>query len=135
LEQLQFILPCDQVDLFVQADDETWTEYLAQQKGFVRKMVTIDLSYNQTQDSNCSVWSNVQWASLEMWKAIPEQELAAVGENFTLAFGYNPELTAFPGNNGLQIKLDVPLPIDKPDPERARRIEEINVESEAKRLN
>jgi hypothetical protein len=32
-------------------------------------------------------------------------------------------------------KLDVPLPIDQPDPERARRIEEIKVESEAKRLN
>jgi hypothetical protein len=31
-----------------------------------------------------------------MWKAIPEQELATMGENFTLAFGYNPELTAFP---------------------------------------
>ena len=70
-----------------------------------------------------------------MWKAIPEQDLAAVGENFTLAFGYNPEFTAFPGNNGLQVKLDVPLPIDQPDPERARRIEEIKVEAEAKRLN
>lgn len=116
LEQLSFQVPCVDVPAFVKADAETWSRFLVQQKGFVRKRVLVDTSGNTTQrdEGNCTVWSTVQWASLELWKAIPADEQSQVEAAFASAFGSDPEPTAFPPEttDGLEVLLDVPLPIE-----------------------
>lgn len=42
IERLSFqIIPADRVDDFLDADEKVWTEWLKQQRGFVRKVPTI----------------------------------------------------------------------------------------------
>ncbi len=138
LEQLQFAIPCDRVEAFVAADDRTWTAFLARQAAFVRKTVLIDGNYSSpsfpssppssssasaASTANCSVWSAVQWASLELWKRIPAQDLEDVQAAFVEAFGPDaPVPVAFPPTttDGLEVMLDVPLPLDAPFPARER---------------
>ena len=128
LEQLQFIIPCSSVENFVHADDVTWSKFLAEQKGFVRKTVLLDSNYTSANGgNNCSVWSSISWASLELWKAIDPDALAATAKAFAEAFGSDPPPIEFPapvdestGYNGLEIKLDVPLALQEPFPAKAR---------------
>ena len=120
------------------ADDRTWTAFLARQAAFVRKTVLIDGNYSSpsfpssppssssasaASTANCSVWSAVQWASLELWKRIPAQDLEDVQAAFVEAFGPDaPVPVAFPPTttDGLEVMLDVPLPLDAPFPARER---------------
>ena len=99
LEQLRFSLPCGEARAFVAADAATWTNWLARRKGFVRKAVlfepadttvTAAAAASATADDdggNCTVWSAVQWASLELWSAAGSAEdFGAVAASFDAAF-------------------------------------------------
>ena len=139
LEQIKFSVPCDLVAAFATADASTWTPFLSRQKGFVRKTLLLEPA-SDIPAQNCSIWSTVQWASLELWKqGIDSDALADTQSEFEAAFtnvsgGYGPLCppSSYPegnGDNGLEILLDVPLPIDEPFPTRARwaaRLESLN---------
>ena len=59
------------------------------------------------EEGNCTIWSTVQWTSLEVWKSISPTLLQKIDQEFASEFGYSPELHPVPESNGLRLLLTV----------------------------
>ena len=124
LEQLRSVIPCSDVDRFLAADAKTWTAFLQLTPGFVRKSVTSVAKDDRAEATLgtaassaalqskgvCEVWDSIEWYSRELWKAIPQAELARVQDAFDAAYGgHAPSATPLPASgNGLSILTRVP---------------------------
>jgi len=114
LEQLlfNFTIPCEDVERFIAADAEVWTSFLQTQDGFVRKHVSATPPLVPGRGSNCSLWSQVEWASRELWQSIPAEKLAEVQSRFEASYGSSPSLTRFP--TGAKWGLDIAIAVGEP---------------------
>lgn len=74
VEFLTFHVPVDQVDEWLEADARHWTRFLERQPGFLGKEMW------RPADRHDVVHAVIWWATIEQWKAIPHDELAAVNE-------------------------------------------------------
>lgn len=116
LEQLRFDMPCSNVSHWARADATSWTRFLNQQPGFLRKDVLLEVATpNGTDasliDQGCQVWSMVWWRSLSLWKAIPEAGLTEAYNTFVVDLGSatSPAPVPMPADeNGLTVLLDTP---------------------------
>ena len=72
IEFLTFRIPIDERPDWMQIDEATWSRFLERQDGFVRKQIWVDV------DDPDHIHAMIEWESLEQWKAIPHDELAAV---------------------------------------------------------
>ncbi|ELR19374.1 uncharacterized protein ACA1_265990 [Acanthamoeba castellanii str. Neff] len=79
VELLEFEVPPGEVDQFIEADERVWTAYLSSCPGFLDKQ---EESSGALLDERQVVCATVWWASLELWKAIPQSELDKVQEQF-----------------------------------------------------
>lgn len=79
IEWLTFRVPAEQREAFVQVDGEIWTSALQQYPGFIAKETWIDPQDDTT------VILVIRWRTREEWKAIPAEDLAAVGAQFDAA--------------------------------------------------
>jgi hypothetical protein len=88
---------------FEAADFTVWTKYLQTQAGFLGKRQL--MPYYDTVNNGSVVYQFIGWNSLQEWKSLPQDELAAVFEQFTEAMNGSPnELIPIPSNgNGLRI--------------------------------
>ncbi len=77
---LTFRVPGDRVEAWLRADAAVWTTFLEDQPGFVRKEVWRD-------DADESIQALIWWESLELWKAITMDDVDAIDERMTRAFG------------------------------------------------
>jgi uncharacterized protein (TIGR03792 family) len=79
IEFLSFDVPAAKRQAFLAADALIWTAALSQYPGFISKDTWID------QESG-HVVAMIRWQTLEAWKSIPADELAAIdgkmGENW-----------------------------------------------------
>ena len=80
IERISFqITPEDRVDDFISADDTTWTAWLRQQKGFIRK------TYQRYPGGRLDI--RIFWASKKDWqKASKDPLLPAVEVQLRAAF-------------------------------------------------
>ena len=98
LEQLLSTLPCADVDRFVRADTQTWTEFLRYTPGYVRKSLRVQpvnassvrAARRGGHPDMCEVWATISWYSRELWKAIPQDALERTQQAFVMAFGSEP---------------------------------------------
>jgi len=74
IEFLTFRVPPDERPEWMQNDETTWSRFLERQDGFVRKQLWVDV------DDPDHLHAMIEWESLDHWKAIPHDELAAVDE-------------------------------------------------------
>ncbi len=72
IEFLTFHVPVDERQQWMQVEEAAWSRFLEGQDGFVRKQLWVDV------DEPDDVHAMIEWESLEHWKSIPEDELAAV---------------------------------------------------------
>ncbi|MGD1907698.1 MAG: TIGR03792 family protein [Leptolyngbyaceae cyanobacterium] len=80
IEWLEFQVPVEERERYVQLDDQIWTSALQQYPGFISKETWID-----PQDLERVVLV-IHWQSREVWKAIPEAELTEIEQRFDAAF-------------------------------------------------
>ncbi len=74
------VAPEHQAD-FIACDAAIWTAFLTAQPGFAGKEVW----RNQARPGELNLM--IRWTSLQAWKAIPAQDLAATDARFQTAFG------------------------------------------------
>jgi len=74
IEFLTFRVPPNERDEWMQIEEATWSRFLERQEGFVRKQLWVDV------DQPDDVHAMIEWESLDHWKTIPADELAAVDE-------------------------------------------------------
>lgn len=72
VEFLTFRVPPDEMDVWLDVEEQHWTRFLERQPGFVRKEVWRPV------DGDDVLHAVIWWESYELWKAIPADELAAV---------------------------------------------------------
>jgi uncharacterized protein (TIGR03792 family) len=72
VEELTLAVAASDLDGFLAADERIWTAFLARQAGFVRKEVWV------SSDRPDTVVIIVWWQSRELWKAITDEQVAAV---------------------------------------------------------
>lgn len=72
IEFLTFHVPVGEREDWLAVEEQHWSRYLERQDGFVRKEMWVSAANPET------VHAVIWWASLEQWKAIPADELAAV---------------------------------------------------------
>ncbi|HTN79330.1 MAG TPA: TIGR03792 family protein [Acidimicrobiales bacterium] len=72
VEELTLDVDDGDIEAFLDADARVWTAFLSRQAGFVRKEVWLP------HDRPGSVVIMVWWESREMWKAITDEQVAAV---------------------------------------------------------
>jgi uncharacterized protein (TIGR03792 family) len=72
VEFLTFTVPEDELAEWLVAEAEHWTRFLERQPGFVRK------ERWRSVDDPTAVHAVIWWASMEQWKAIPQDELDSV---------------------------------------------------------
>jgi len=72
IEFLTFRIPLDERPEWMKVDEANWSRFLERQDGFVRKQIWVDI------DDPDHIHAMIEWESLEQWKAIPHDELAAV---------------------------------------------------------
>lgn len=72
IEFLTFRVPVAAREEWLQVEEQHWTRYLERQDGFIRKEMW--MSADDPESIHAVIW----WSSLEQWKAIPADELAAV---------------------------------------------------------
>lgn len=72
VEFLTFHVPLTERDEWLRVEEQHWSRFLEQQPGFLRKQMWA------TADDPSSVHAVIWWASLEQWKAVPAEGLAAV---------------------------------------------------------
>ncbi len=82
IEWLQFRIPADQRERYIQLDNEIWTPFLQTCPGFLTKETWID----PTDDE--AVIFIIRWRTREEWKAISEAKLAEVTSRFDEALGF-----------------------------------------------
>jgi uncharacterized protein (TIGR03792 family) len=86
IELLKFKISGEKRETFIQQDAEIWTTALAKYPGFLGKEVWIN-PHDPTE-----IIFVVHWATREQWQAIPQEDLAAVEQNFAAALGNTYEL-------------------------------------------
>jgi uncharacterized protein (TIGR03792 family) len=74
IEFLTFPVTPDERAAWMEVEERTWSRFLEGQPGFVRKQLWVDV------DDDQHVHAMIEWASIEDWKAIPHDQLAAVDE-------------------------------------------------------
>ena len=74
IEFLTFAVTPDERAEWMEVEERTWSRFLERQPGFVRKQLWVDV------DDDQHVHALIEWESLDQWKAIPHDELAAVDE-------------------------------------------------------
>ncbi|MFZ8998180.1 MAG: TIGR03792 family protein [Ilumatobacteraceae bacterium] len=82
VEFLTFTVPPDELDDWLRIEEQHWTRYLERQTGFVRKEMWRGTAVDgaAAPDGPEKIHAVIWWRSLEDWKAIPADELAAVAE-------------------------------------------------------
>jgi uncharacterized protein (TIGR03792 family) len=81
VEILEFRVAPEQQAAFIEADQTVWTVGLAKYPAFERKEIWLD------QDAEI-VTCVIYWRDRSGWKAIPEQELLKLGQEFDRVFPY-----------------------------------------------
>jgi len=72
VEFLTFTVPLAERDEWLEIEERHWSRFLEQQDGFVRKEVW--------QGAGEQIQAVIWWASMEQWKAIPQEDLDRVAE-------------------------------------------------------
>lgn len=72
IEFLTFRVPVAEREEWLRIEEQHWSRYLELQDGFIRKEVWV------AADDPESVHAVIWWETLEQWKAIPAEGLAAV---------------------------------------------------------
>lgn len=72
IEFLTFRVHPDERSEWMDIEEQTWSRFLERQTGFVRKQLWVEV------DDDAHVHAMIEWESLEHWKSIPDDELAAV---------------------------------------------------------
>jgi uncharacterized protein (TIGR03792 family) len=72
IEFLTFRISLDERPDWMEIDEAIWSRFLERQDGFVRKQIWVDV------DDPDHVHAMIEWESLDQWKSIPHDELAAV---------------------------------------------------------
>lgn len=86
IEWLKFSVDPELRECFIQKDDEIWTPLLSSYPGFLGKQAWI------SPDDLSEVVIVIHWESMETWKAIPVEALAATEAEFEAAMGIATEL-------------------------------------------
>ena len=76
IEWLQFWVPADQRERFVQLDGEIWTTALQTYPGFISKETWISPADAE------AVILVIRWRTREEWKSIPEEDLSEIEARF-----------------------------------------------------
>jgi uncharacterized protein (TIGR03792 family) len=74
VEFLTFRVPPDERAAWMEIEERTWSRFLEQQPGFVRKQLWAE------RGNDSDVHAVIEWESMEQWQAIPADQLAAVDE-------------------------------------------------------
>ena len=88
IEWLEFQVPAEQRERYVQVDDEIWTPALQGYPGFISKETWLDAEDPER------VLMVIRWRTREQWQSIPATELEAIEARFDAAFGENYTLAA-----------------------------------------
>lgn len=83
VEFLTFRVPVDERLQWLDIEEQHWSRFLARQPGFIRKEVwvpEVDLNADQSPGARLRVHAVIWWESLELWRAIPQDQLDAVSE-------------------------------------------------------
>ena len=88
IEWLEFRVPTEYRERYVQVDDQVWTPALQQYPGFISKETWLD-----AEDLELVVLM-IRWRSREEWYAIPEAALAKIEQAFDAALGVPYQLAA-----------------------------------------
>jgi uncharacterized protein (TIGR03792 family) len=72
IEFLTFRVHPSERAAWMEVEERTWSRFLERQAGFVRKQLWVDV------DDEHHVHAMIEWASLDHWKSIPADALAAV---------------------------------------------------------
>jgi uncharacterized protein (TIGR03792 family) len=83
IEWLTFAVDPDNRETFIRLDKETWTVALSQYPGFISKEVWI------SPDLLDQVIIVIRWQTRQQWKAIPQDVLDAVQEQFEQAANFS----------------------------------------------
>lgn len=86
IEWLTFEMAPEHRQQFIEKDTEIWTAALRQYDGFVSKEIWIDPAIANR------VVEVIRWSTREAWKAIPEDELAAVDQAFDQSLGFDYDM-------------------------------------------
>ena len=82
VELLTFTVPPDRLDEWLHVEEQHWTRFLERQPGFVRKEMWRGAQVDGAElpAGPERIHAVIWWRSLEDWKAVPADELAAVAE-------------------------------------------------------
>jgi uncharacterized protein (TIGR03792 family) len=83
VEFLSFEVPVEERSQWLDIEEQHWSRFLARQPGFIRKEIWVPevaLNADQSADAYLRVHAVIWWESLELWKAIPQDQLNAVAE-------------------------------------------------------
>ena len=82
VEFLTFTVPPDELDEWLEVEEQHWTRFLERQPGFVRKEMWRPTGVDGAEPVTTSdqVHAVVWWSSVEEWKAIPDDALQAVAD-------------------------------------------------------
>lgn len=83
IEWLQFRVPAESRERFIQLDDQIWTAALRTYPGFLSKETWI------SPEDEAVITFVIRWRTREEWKAIPEAALTAIGNRFDTALGFD----------------------------------------------
>lgn len=83
IEWLTFEMAPEDRQRFIEKDTEIWTTALQQYPGFVSKEIWIDPALSNR------VIEVIRWSTREAWKAISEEELETVSQQFDQALGFD----------------------------------------------
>lgn len=86
IEQLIFEIPLINLDKFLKADAEIWTNFLKKIPGFIKKISTYQNSIDKN-DGNVKVNFLIFWKNYESWKNIKKEDLVKTQEKFVLKYG------------------------------------------------
>lgn len=75
VEHLRLRVPANAVEAWLEAEQDSWEPWLAQQPGFLDRQLLWD---PQRQEGTLLI----HWRSRAQWEAIPQQEIAQVQERF-----------------------------------------------------
>ncbi|WP_353930035.1 TIGR03792 family protein [Okeanomitos corallinicola TIOX110] len=88
IELLKFKVPGELRETFIQKDEEIWSSALSKYPGFLGKEVWIN------PDDFTEVLIVVRWQNRELWKAIPEEKINAVSQEFDNSLGFEYQMLA-----------------------------------------
>ena len=75
IEQLRLKVPASQVQIWLEAERQTWQPWLEQQDGFLGRDIAWDPAHEEGQ-------LLIHWATRDQWKAISSEEVDVVQRQF-----------------------------------------------------